>query len=121
MIEIIFQSCLSCFHLCVVWPMHIFLKPKKCTNQGLGVTIFCACTLRFRIDMPARLLILERFSCQHSLYSGQHDYYFKLFFKPTYFTDARRSSKVLKKHFNLLSSHNYVHESMKEMHPTLLS
>ena len=30
-------------------------------------------TLTFRIDMPARLLILERFSCQHSLYSGQHD------------------------------------------------
>ena len=31
-------------------------------------------TLTFRIDVLARLLILERFSCQHSLYSGQHDY-----------------------------------------------
>ena len=36
-------------------------------------------TLRFRINVVPRLLILEGFSHHHAPYSGHHDYYFQPF------------------------------------------
>ena len=46
-----------------------------CTLLALKYVLYVMfTTLMPRISMPAHLLILEGFSCQHSLYSGQHYY-----------------------------------------------
>ena len=101
-------------------------------------------TLMPRIDMPARLLILGTFSCQHPLYSGQHDHQFQTFqtggpskcfknqerivhfFYTTYLHTLRvqnmqrtRPKKVLQCNFKLFCWHTFV-SNLIFFHPTCL-